>query len=59
MLSCEEVSKLNSEKFERELSTSEKLSLKMHMLMCKHCKRFNNNLSHLQSAMKTFRDREK
>lgn len=58
MLSCEKASMLNSIKYERKLSLQEKTSLKVHSLICKHCRNFDENLSHLHTAMKTFRDKK-
>ncbi|WP_370979669.1 zf-HC2 domain-containing protein [Agaribacterium sp. ZY112] len=58
MLSCKEVTRLLSLAQERPLSLGEKISLKFHLLMCKKCKRFNNNLGSLRAAMTQFKQRK-
>ena len=40
MLSCEEISKLISELFERPLSLRERFSLRMHVTLCGTCRMF-------------------
>lgn len=39
MQSCKRATELMSQQLDRELSGSEKFSLKMHLLMCRHCRK--------------------
>ncbi|GAA0681202.1 hypothetical protein GCM10009104_02180 [Marinobacterium maritimum] len=39
MQSCKRATELMSQQLDRELSGSEKLSLKMHLFMCRHCRK--------------------
>jgi len=40
MLSCEQISKLVSESFERQLTLGERFSLRMHVTLCGTCRMF-------------------
>lgn len=48
MLNCVEATRLMSEAQERELTLTEKLPLKMHVMMCSGCRNF-------QAQMRTLR----
>ena len=49
MLSCQEVIKiLNSD---QQLSTLKKMSLKMHIFMCKHCHAYKKHLETLKKQV--------
>ncbi len=39
MQSCKRATELMSQQLERELSASEKLGLRMHLMMCRHCRK--------------------
>lgn len=52
MLNCKETSHLISQSLDRELGFKERLALKMHLLMCKYCKRFSQQLSSLNVMIK-------
>ncbi len=39
MQSCKRATELMSLQFERVLSSSEKLGLRMHLLICRHCRK--------------------
>ncbi len=41
MQSCKRATELMSQQLDRELSTSEKMGLKMHLMMCKSCRNCN------------------
>ncbi len=45
MLKCNEVTHLASDYLDKNLSWKDSFSMKMHIAMCKHCRRF---LYHLQ-----------
>lgn len=44
MQSCKRATELMSQRLDRELSTSEKLGLRMHLLMCRHCRKCEQQL---------------
>lgn len=54
MLKCKEVTHLLSEAQDRELSVSEKLPLKMHLLMCQGCRNFKQQMSFLREACRSY-----
>ncbi|MDD5336490.1 MAG: zf-HC2 domain-containing protein [Rhodoferax sp.] len=54
MLNCRQASRLISEAQERPLSLPEKISLKMHVLMCSGCKNFSLQVPFLSEAMRAY-----
>lgn len=44
MLMCRELAGIASDYIDGELTTGKKLSVKMHLLMCRHCRSFIGNL---------------
>lgn len=52
MLSCREVTRLVSESLDRDLSLRQRISMKMHLLMCKLCSRYNKQLASLRQAIR-------
>jgi hypothetical protein len=54
MLKCKEVTHLLSEAQDRELSVTEKLPLKMHLLMCQGCRNFKQQMSFLRLASRRY-----
>jgi 3-methyladenine DNA glycosylase AlkD len=58
MLSCREVSKLLSESRERHLGLWEKLSIKLHLMMCDGCNNFRKQLDFISAAIRRYRDRD-
>lgn len=53
-MNCEQATRLISESQERALSLSEKMSLKMHVMMCSGCKNFSLQVPFLSKAMKAY-----
>lgn len=51
---CREVHRLVSEGMDRELSVVERLRMRMHLMVCEACTRFNGQMSLLRSAMRGF-----
>ncbi len=51
MLSCKNATRLASEKLDRALSLRERLALRVHMLMCVGCSRFERQLDFMRHAM--------
>jgi len=58
MLSCREVSKLLSEGRERRLGLWERISLKLHLMMCGGCNNFRKQLDFIGIAIRRYRDRD-
>lgn len=54
MLNCRQASRLISEAQERPLSLTERISLKMHVLMCSGCKNFSLQVPFLSQAMRAY-----
>jgi hypothetical protein len=54
MLNCQEATRLISESQERHLSLQEKLTLKMHLMMCTGCKNFSLQVPFLSKAMRAY-----
>ena len=54
MMNCQHATRLISESQDRTLSLSEKMTLKMHVMMCAGCKNFNLQIPFLSQAMKAY-----
>jgi hypothetical protein len=52
MLNCKETTQLISQSLDRDLSWKERFSLKYHLLICKNCKRFGQQLQTIYVALK-------
>jgi anti-sigma factor RsiW len=52
MLSCREVTERASALIDRELSWSERLQMRIHLAMCRHCSRFVSQLRLLRAALR-------
>jgi predicted anti-sigma-YlaC factor YlaD len=53
MLSCEQATRLLSERQERALSLSEKTSLTMHTAMCSGCRQFGRQVVSLRELVRS------
>lgn len=53
-MNCQHATKLISESQDRALSMPEKISLKMHLMMCTGCKNFSLQVPFLSKAMKAY-----
>ena len=53
-MKCLKATKLISESQERHLSVPEKVTLKMHVMMCSGCKNFSLQVPFLSKAMKAY-----
>jgi predicted anti-sigma-YlaC factor YlaD len=51
---CKEVHRLVSEGLDRELSLVERARMQMHLLICRACQNFNNQMALLRGAMRNF-----
>ncbi len=54
MLTCHDVTRLVSESQDRDLSLSEKVSLKVHLWVCTGCKNFSQQIPFLRKAMRAY-----
>lgn len=57
MRSCEEVSRLASERLDRELTLGERLAFNMHLLMCRNCTRYARQIALVKQATDRLRMR--
>lgn len=53
---CIQATRIISDSHERPLELQEKIGLKMHLLTCPHCHRFQRNCKTLSMMMKKFKD---
>ena len=51
MLNCRDASRLTSEDLDHPLSWSKRLALKLHLSMCRYCKRYARQLSFLHQII--------
>jgi hypothetical protein len=56
MLSCKQASQLISQSLDRSLTLHERIALKLHLIICKYCKRFSQQVQTLRNAMRTMVD---
>ena len=54
MMNCRQATRLISESRDRPLSLPERMTLKMHVMMCTGCKNFSLQIPFLSQAMKTY-----
>jgi glutaredoxin len=52
MLSCKQASQIISQSLDRPLTMRERFALKLHLLICKYCKRFSQQLHNISVALK-------
>jgi len=50
MYSCEQASKLSSRAMEEPLTPSERVLLRLHLMMCKRCSNFSRQIDFLRLA---------
>src|SRR5262245_21325155 len=48
---CREVSRLQSEAMDHSLSTLKRIGLRMHLLLCRWCRRYGKQIRFLRQAM--------
>ncbi len=48
--SCKQAARLQSEKMDRSLTFPERLGLRVHLFLCKWCRRYGEQLKFLRSA---------
>jgi hypothetical protein len=52
--SCKDISKLISMGMDRELSWSERVRLRLHLLMCRNCTEFDRQIKAIRNASGAF-----
>ena len=52
ILSCKEASQFISQSLDRPLTIRERFALKLHLLICKYCTRFSQQLQAIRVALK-------
>ena len=53
MLSCKQASQFISASLDRPLTLRERIVLRLHLIICKYCKRFSEQLQTMRVAMTT------
>lgn len=51
-MNCKEASQLISQSLDRHLGLRERSALRLHLLICKYCLRFNQQLQTLRTALR-------
>lgn len=54
MLSCEEATRLMSDAMERPLVIKDRLSLNVHLVMCKGCRNFSHQVQGLRQVAREY-----
>jgi predicted anti-sigma-YlaC factor YlaD len=52
MMPCKDVTRLVSEGLDRELGFGERVALRVHFLMCKGCRTFEDQMARLRQAVR-------
>lgn len=58
MLKCKDIVKLADKYIDGELSLTQRISFRMHLVLCKHCHRYIKNLSMVINSLKKSSDIE-
>jgi predicted anti-sigma-YlaC factor YlaD len=58
MLNCKEASALMSQALDRRLSLWERANLRLHLLVCEGCRRFERQMALLRTACRRLFDEE-
>ena len=54
MLSCQEATRLMSEKLDRKLALVEVMNLRFHLMMCKGCRHFDDQMLCLRQLTRAY-----
>lgn len=57
MLKCKQATELMSQSQDRDLTLSERIRLKLHLLICAGCTNCNKQMNFIHNAMEQFRKR--
>lgn len=56
MMNCQQASRLISDGMDRSLTRSEQVRLSFHLLMCRNCRHFRQQLQQLRQGIRRARD---
>jgi len=56
--SCKELTELVSQGEDRPLRWSERLRVRLHLLICEGCRQFTRHIAFMRGAMQRFRERD-
>lgn len=51
MLKCRDASEIISQSLDRKLTKTERFSLRLHLFICKYCKKFNQQLQAIRVTL--------
>jgi predicted anti-sigma-YlaC factor YlaD len=54
MLDCEQVTVLCSEELDRKLPVTDRIALRLHMMMCRGCSNYRAQLAVIRAAMQRY-----
>lgn len=55
---CKHTAELLSQGQDRPLTLPEKISLRLHLLLCDGCRNFSRQLEFMRAALRRYRDRD-
>lgn len=55
MKTCQEITQLASRAYDEKIGLMDNVELKLHLMMCKHCRNFAKNNEVLHKIMQTHR----
>ncbi len=58
MLNCKEATELMSQRLDRELSMSQKIGLRLHLMLCAGCRNYGRQMDFLRQVSRKFPQRE-
>ncbi|NMM27773.1 MAG: hypothetical protein HHJ12_10920 [Glaciimonas sp.] len=58
MLNCQQVTRLYSESQERRLNLQERMTLKVHVMMCSGCRNFGKQMHTLRHVARAYAKRQ-
>lgn len=54
MISCEQLTRLTSESLERDISFKEKMNMKLHIMFCQWCRRYEKQITFINRAIHNY-----
>ena len=58
MLSCQRATQLLSERLDRPLSLSERAALRIHLMMCRGCSNFGEQMGTIRQLTQQYREQQ-
>jgi len=58
MLTCHEVTRLISQQAERPLPWNQRVRIRLHLLLCLWCRRYQRHIAFLRGALRTMPERD-